>query len=54
MRGIFDDDDGTYMLSKAYAAQFLMHKAEGNENMAAEALSYIPEYYRHELLPSYF
>lgn len=52
--GDFDDDDGTYMLSKAYAAQFLMHKAEGNENMAAEALSYIPEYYRHELLPSYF
>ena len=52
--GDFDDDDGTYMLSKAYAAQFLMHKAEGNENMAEEALSYIPEYYRHELLPSYF
>lgn len=52
--GDFDDDDGTYMLSKAYAAQFLMHKAEGNENKAAEALSYIPDYYRHELLPSYF
>ena len=52
--GDFDDDDRTYMLSKAYAAQFLMNKAEGNENTAAQMLAPIPEYYRHELLPSYF
>lgn len=49
-----DDDDLTYIRSKAYAAMFLLMKAEGNENMAAQAVGAIPDYWRHDLLPEYY
>lgn len=49
-----DDDDLTYIRSKAYAAIFLLMKAEGNENMAAQAVGAIPDYWRHDLLPEYY
>lgn len=50
----YDDDDSTYMNAKASAAMFLLMKAEGNENQAAQMASYIPDYLKHELLPKYF
>lgn len=49
-----DDDDLTYIRSKAYAAMFLLMKAEGNENMATQAVGAIPDYWRHDLLPEYY
>lgn len=49
-----DDDDLTYIRSKAYAAMFLLMKTEGNENMAAQAVGAIPDYWRHDLLPEYY
>lgn len=49
-----DDDDLTYIRSKAYAAMFLLMKAERNENMAAQAVGAIPDYWRHDLLPEYY
>lgn len=48
-----DEEDSTYANSMILALEFLREKQAGNEDMAAQYFSGIPDYYKEVLLPGY-
>lgn len=48
-----DEEDKTYANSMILALEFLREKQAGNEDMAAQYFSGIPDYYKEVLLPGY-